>query len=466
MATNQYIGSRYVPVFADPAEWNNTRTYEPLTIVMHNGNSYTSAQYVPKGIDISNEEFWKLTGNYNAQVEQYRKELVEQLDTNTKQVDARLTVNETAMSTLQTNVNKQITALSAETQQIETNKGDIATLSDTKANKKKYMLLFGDSWTDPNRSAEGAGTKWYVYVCKELQLESLNYAVWGNQFGSNFNDQLTKAKSEINDSVKADITDVVIFGGVNNLTAGATGASLAGLVRDFVASVYAWIPTARITVVTPNYPKIGSDYMTLNHAKEGFNYTRLLPIYMNTPCNIVNSMYWTFGYDAYTSDNIHPNEFGNKLIAERMLQALRGGDCEKVTSCFKYKVMEDGVIPASAFNSNCPGVDLKLDGATLTSSSYLTYNITWFNEDLAIRGNMQNFTDISGSHATVKLNVGKIKPSKCQIKLVSSVCGLSFKEGFDNNGDYVYDMNFFMLAGSSVAFDAGDVALMYIDIEL
>ena len=74
MATTQYIGARYVPIFADPAEWNNTRTYEPLTIVMHEGNSYTSCQYVPKGIDILNEKFWALTGNYNAQVEQYRVE--------------------------------------------------------------------------------------------------------------------------------------------------------------------------------------------------------------------------------------------------------------------------------------------------------------------------------------------------------------------------------------------------------
>lgn len=76
MATTQYIGARYVPIFADPAEWNNTRAYEPLTIVMHEGNSYTSRQYVPKGIDINNDDFWALTGNYNAQVEQYRREVV------------------------------------------------------------------------------------------------------------------------------------------------------------------------------------------------------------------------------------------------------------------------------------------------------------------------------------------------------------------------------------------------------
>lgn len=73
--TTQYIGSRYVPMFADPAEWNSTRTYEPLTIVLHEGNSYTSRQFVPVGIDIGNADFWLETGNYNAQVEQYREEV-------------------------------------------------------------------------------------------------------------------------------------------------------------------------------------------------------------------------------------------------------------------------------------------------------------------------------------------------------------------------------------------------------
>ena len=75
MATTQYIGARYVPLFANPIEWDNTREYEALTIVIHEGNSFTSKQYVPKGVDINNESFWAVTGNYNAQVEQYRKEV-------------------------------------------------------------------------------------------------------------------------------------------------------------------------------------------------------------------------------------------------------------------------------------------------------------------------------------------------------------------------------------------------------
>lgn len=75
MAATQYIGARYVPLFAEPIEWDKTKQYEPLTIVTSNGNSYTSRQFVPSGVEITNTAFWALTGNFNAQVEQYRKEV-------------------------------------------------------------------------------------------------------------------------------------------------------------------------------------------------------------------------------------------------------------------------------------------------------------------------------------------------------------------------------------------------------
>ena len=78
MTTQQYIGARYVPIFGrkdeESIEWDNSKSYEPLTVVLHEGNSYTSRQFVPVGIDIKNEDFWALTGNYNAQIEAYRKD--------------------------------------------------------------------------------------------------------------------------------------------------------------------------------------------------------------------------------------------------------------------------------------------------------------------------------------------------------------------------------------------------------
>lgn len=90
MAVTQYIGARYVPLFAEPLEWDSNKSYEPLTIVYHAGNSYTSRQFVPSGIEINNEAYWALTGNYNAQIEQYREEV--------KQYDARISQNASAIT--------------------------------------------------------------------------------------------------------------------------------------------------------------------------------------------------------------------------------------------------------------------------------------------------------------------------------------------------------------------------------
>lgn len=72
---SQYIGSRYVPIFADPIEWDIHKSYESLTIVTHDGESYTSKCNVGPGIDITNTRYWAKTGAYNAQVEQYKNEV-------------------------------------------------------------------------------------------------------------------------------------------------------------------------------------------------------------------------------------------------------------------------------------------------------------------------------------------------------------------------------------------------------
>ena len=103
MSVREYIGARYVPIFATPYEWDKTKTYEPLTIVYYSGNSYTSRQYVPADTDILNENYWALTGNYNSQIEQYRKDV--------KQVITDLATEETtranADTTLQTNIDNE-----------------------------------------------------------------------------------------------------------------------------------------------------------------------------------------------------------------------------------------------------------------------------------------------------------------------------------------------------------------------
>ena len=70
--TSMYIGARYVPIFADPVEWDDKREYEPLTIVVHDGNCYTSKCYVPKGAQLppypeGQTKYWVKTSDYNYQ---------------------------------------------------------------------------------------------------------------------------------------------------------------------------------------------------------------------------------------------------------------------------------------------------------------------------------------------------------------------------------------------------------------
>nr|DAQ25453.1 MAG TPA: chromosome segregation ATPase [Caudoviricetes sp.] len=71
--TSQYIGARYVPMFADPVVWDNERAYEPLTIVVHNGDCYTSKCFVPVGADISNGLYWVKSQDYNYQFDQLKQ---------------------------------------------------------------------------------------------------------------------------------------------------------------------------------------------------------------------------------------------------------------------------------------------------------------------------------------------------------------------------------------------------------
>lgn len=66
LINRQYVGARYVPKLM--GEWNKALQYEALSIVTYDGNSFTSKIPVPANIDISNNEYWVNTGNFNAQL--------------------------------------------------------------------------------------------------------------------------------------------------------------------------------------------------------------------------------------------------------------------------------------------------------------------------------------------------------------------------------------------------------------
>ena len=140
-----YVGARYVPIFADPIEWSSANTYEPLTIVTHEGDSYTSKTFVPTGIDISNTDYWAKTAGYNAQVEQYREE-VKQWQGQINQANA---TSNSALNTANRAIKNVLTPI---------------------------MLVFGDSYS---QGQESSSPFWHEYVSRYMHSTVKNFAISG-----------------------------------------------------------------------------------------------------------------------------------------------------------------------------------------------------------------------------------------------------------------------------------------------
>lgn len=128
MSVREYIGARYVPIFM--GEWDNTKTYEPLSIVSHEGNSYTSRQYVPIGIDILNEQYWVESANYNAQVDAYRKE-VQAFDKRITTAQDTADSAKTSADSAKTSADAANAAVTAEQSRAEEKEAEIQSLAET-----------------------------------------------------------------------------------------------------------------------------------------------------------------------------------------------------------------------------------------------------------------------------------------------------------------------------------------------
>lgn len=78
MSVQKYVGARYVPKFSDVngGVWDNTYSYESLTIVRYGNDYYTSKIPVPVGIAITDVTYWVKTGEYNGAI----SDLQDQID--------------------------------------------------------------------------------------------------------------------------------------------------------------------------------------------------------------------------------------------------------------------------------------------------------------------------------------------------------------------------------------------------
>lgn len=382
MSVTQYIGARYVPLFADPIAWDITQQYEPLTIVYYQGNSYTSKQAVPANIDISNTDYWALTGNYNAQIEQYRAEvqtydnrITANTTSNTAQ-DAQLAGtsssglktliegNASDISAIETDISSLEDADDALSAQlagttssglktlIENNASDITDINTTltgfdtthqvktyvdnaisSLNRKKKMLVIGDSLSGSTYVA--ANSRWCVSLAELLnadlyvfQANGAGYAQAGYG-GKTFQTLLNEAhaSTSFNDE---DIDYLFIFGGTNDISDATFQASITtafdatlNLARQYYekAEFYVMSPTTRY------------DHLKLTPTNR-YGEVYQLKAWRNRPALSSNNalllpMTFVTGFNENLyvggeSDHIHLNATGHAKVASTVYAMLFG----------------------------------------------------------------------------------------------------------------------------------------------
>lgn len=320
MAVTQYIGARYVPLFAEPLQWDSSKSYEPLTIVYNEGNSYTSRQFVPAGILISNEEYWALTGNYNAQIEQYRTEVArfdERITQNANGIATKAPISHASTATTygvgsSTNYGhvKLYNAVGTQSDGAITPNAVKSALANIQT--RTDLLTIGDSYgdtSDQNRS-------WAYQLSKLLPNCTLhNYCVSGagwNVGNKKFEDQLQKAA---NDKLKPNL--IVICGGRNDII---TEQQARVAVDNCFNVINTNWPDAKVVVA----PYLYDSTALSNTDKLECSYV------CNELANfkaIVLNHAWTWlkgRTDCFPSSDIHPNEKGAKIIADFLYQGVEG----------------------------------------------------------------------------------------------------------------------------------------------
>jgi chromosome segregation ATPase len=132
-------------MFADPVNWDNERAYEPLTIVVYNGDCYTSKCFVPVGADITNGLYWVKSQDYNYQFDQLNQVVADL----SKQVTAFAGDNKkftelinnfsTEFATMQTEFNKWSVQFPAMNERLDAAEADIDDLQAADAETAKTI---------------------------------------------------------------------------------------------------------------------------------------------------------------------------------------------------------------------------------------------------------------------------------------------------------------------------------------
>ena len=255
--------------------WDGTKTYGAYTIVSDNDlNSYISRIPVPAGKQITDETYWVMIGNYNAQIS----------------VEINRAIKE---------IEKQLI--------------------------KRSVIFISDSYG--NRTNDD-GKSFFTMISEYLSLDNYYFANRaGASFahqtsGYSFIDLLRSLDTAIED--KSAITDIVVIGGAND--AGYAYQDTLDAIATFTAYAKQTYANAQITLAHVGLTLIDASMRQrrVNSIKAWMDSVQYGVSYM------YNSEYVLCDTRLVTDDMCHPNSDGVNAIAAQVAQGMLSGSCNAV----------------------------------------------------------------------------------------------------------------------------------------
>ena len=349
MSVREYIGARYIPTFSDPIQWDSTVSYEPLTVVMNEGTSYVSKQSVPAGIQITNESYWLRWADYNAQLEEYIRQVQQynqRIQDNADDID---TINDVLPIDSFDSENTVANSIQAIEEVLPISSFDSTNTIASKFNaieannwvttnrianrnvtfdkiEKESIILIGDSWGE-GYTPDGNVTSWITYVENALIKDGFNVFKHyqggsGIAAGTTYNTQLQTLLSNMTTAQKESVKRVVFAGGWNDNN--EPQADLNAGVNAIAATVAANLPNAVpmiIWIASGSYaiPGIRSAVLRISEAAK-----RVDEACRNAKILYYNAKNILYGVNDWATDGYHPKGYAQTCIGKFIYSLMYG----------------------------------------------------------------------------------------------------------------------------------------------
>lgn len=302
LINRQYVGARYVPKIM--GEWNKALQYEALSVVTYMGNSFTSKVPVPANVEITNEDYWVNTANYNAQVEEYEN-------------NVRKYKNET---------DKAITNLNTELTNTNTSLNDYKNTTNNTLDllNSHDAIIISDSYG----VTSVVGDNTWVKALKNAIVDKYNSTVYTSTHGSrgfvpnnlvseSFLDSL-KEFDKLSVMQKNKIKYIIVCGGANDGKL-ATDKIIDSM-EIFMNYVKANYPNATCYVGMIAYTSFAHD-IYFNALPAYKSISKLGGVYLNGSENILR-------YNMLLTDKVHPNTTGCEELSKYLINCFFTGSCD------------------------------------------------------------------------------------------------------------------------------------------